>query len=130
MHYWYLLVQTCALHLALADGNLGKEEAAYIRVVATSLNIPLGVLEQYGHGEPDLVLPDREYKLYSLFHRLVLIIMIDGVIDEAEERTCFDLGIKMGLHPNAVGEIIHHVTAADSDESPQEIIAIFKRYMN
>ena len=117
-------------HLALSDGRIGKEEAVYIRIVAESLQIPLEILENYKEGEQGLVLPDREYKLYSLFHRLAIIIMVDGSVHEAEKRTCFDLGIKMGLHPNAVGEIIHHVMTENSPESPQEIITIFKRYLN
>jgi hypothetical protein len=117
-------------HLALTDGTLAKSEAVYIKIVADGLNVPVDVLEQFDGVEPDLILPDREYKLFSLFHRLAIIIMIDGTVHEEEERRCFDLGIKMGLHPNAVGDIINHVRTDSSHESPQTIIGIFKRYMN
>lgn len=117
-------------HLALSDGEIGKAEATYIKIVADSLNIPVSVLKNYNVDKLDLVLPNREYKLYSLFHRLTIIIMVDGIVHEEEERKCFDLGIKMGLHPNAVGEIIHHVATQSSSGSPETIIAIFKRYLN
>jgi uncharacterized tellurite resistance protein B-like protein len=117
-------------HLALADGSLSKAESVYIKIVAESLNIPLHVLEQFDGTEPDLILPDREYKLFSLFHRLAIIIMVDGTVHEEEQRKCFDLGIKMGLHPNAIGDIIGLVSTQSSNESPEKIIATFKRYLN
>jgi uncharacterized tellurite resistance protein B-like protein len=117
-------------HLALSDGILSKAETVYIKIVAEGLSIPVEVLEQFDGEEPELILPDHEYKLFSLFHRLALVIMVDGTVHEEEERMCFDLGIKMGLHPNAIGDIISHVKSESSHASPAEIIAIFKRYLN
>lgn len=116
--------------LALSDGVLSKAEAVYIKIVAERLGISLDVLEDHDGTEPDLVLPDREYKLYSLFHRLAIIIMVDNRIYQEEERHCFNLGIRMGLHPNAIEEIIAHVMTNNSLESPSEIIAIFRKYEN
>ena len=57
------------------------------------------------------MLPDREYKIYSLFRRLAIVIMIDNTVSDREYQYCFNLGVKMGLHPNAVDEIIDHVAA-------------------
>jgi len=118
-------------HLACADNVLTKVEAIYIKNVAERLGVNLEELKKFDPSEPLLELPDREYKIYSLFHRLAIIIMVDNVINENEKRYCFNLGIKMGLHPNAVGEIIDHVIAhGASGALPQEIMAIFRKYLN
>lgn len=117
-------------HLALVDGVLSKEEVTYIELVAERLGISLSELQFDESTTLDLILPDREYKLYSLFHRLAVIIMIDDHVHHEEAQHCFNLGIKMGLHPNAIKEIITYITTSDFAESPTEIIAIFKKYMN
>ena len=118
-------------HLACADTILTKAEVIYIKNVAERLGIQASELENFDPREPDLELPDREYKIYALFHRLAIIIMIDNALNEREKQYCFNLGIKMGLHPNAVGEIIHHIAEKGSMEvMPTEIMNIFRKYLN
>jgi len=119
-------------YLACADDKLSSAEAIYIRKVAERLGVSLQELSDYnGTDHPGLELPDREYKLFSLFHRLAIVIMIDNNISPTERQFCFNLGIQMGLHPNAEGEILDHViTQGAMNALPSEIIAIFKKYMN
>lgn len=118
-------------HLACADDVLTKAEVIYIKNVAERLGIKMEDLENLNPGEPELELPDREYKIYALFHRLAIIILIDDSLSERERQYCFNMGIKMGLHPNAIGEIIDHITAKGTMEvMPAEIMTIFKKYLN
>ena len=119
-------------HLAAADGILSKVEGIYIKNVAERLGVNLEELVTFDPKiEPTLELPDKEYKIYALFHRLAIIIMIDNSIDEREKHYCFTMGIKMGLHPNAVGEIIDHVIARGSmNVTPAEVMGIFRKYLN
>lgn len=118
-------------HLACADNELSKVEVAYIMKVAERLDIHVDELLNFKPVEPVLELPDREYKVYALFHRLAIIIMIDNTVSETERRFCFNLGIKMGLHPNAVGEIIDHINAKGTMEvMPSEVMGIFRKYLS
>jgi len=119
-------------HLAAADDVLSKVEGIYIKNVAERLGVSLEELINFDPKiEPTLELPDREYKVYALFHRLAIIIMIDNAIDEREKHYCFTMGIKMGLHPNAVGEIIDYVIAKGSmNATPAEVMGIFRKYLN
>jgi hypothetical protein len=118
-------------HLACADKVLTDVEGEYIKNVAERLGIPLEELSKLDPYEPTLELPNREYKNYILFHRLALIVMIDNVLSERERQYCFNLGIKMGLHPNAVGEIIDYIAAQGTiDSKSSEVMAIFKRYLS
>ena len=118
-------------HLACADKVLTDVEGEYIKNVAERLGIPLEELSKLDPYEPTLELPNREYKNYILFHRLALIVMIDNTLSERERQYCFNLGIKMGLHPNAVGEIIDYIASQGTiDSKSSEVMAIFKRYLS
>jgi len=118
-------------HLACADEVLTDVEGEYIKNVAERLGIPLEELSKLDPYEPTLELPNREYKNYILFHRLALIVMIDNTLSERERQYCFNLGIKMGLHPNAVGEIIDYIALQGTiDSKSSEVMAIFKRYLS
>lgn len=99
--------------------------------MAIHLGIDPAVLHDFDLEEPELVLPDTQYKIYSIFHRLVLIVMIDTVADDNEKHYCFNLGIQMGLHPNAIDEIIDHAILHGSFKTnPEDIIRIFKKYLS
>jgi hypothetical protein len=118
-------------HLACADKEATKVELTFIKNVAERLGVSLSEMKKLDSGEPDLELPDKEYKIYSLFHRLALILMIDESVNEKEKHYCFNLGIKMGLHPNAVGEIIAHVAEHGTMKTtPAAVMGIFRKYMN
>jgi len=118
-------------HLACADRELSQIEITYIRIVAEHLGVNVEQLKGFDPSEPVLVLPDREYKIYGLFHRLAIIMMIDNQIDEKEKRYCFNLGVKMGLHPNAVSEIIEHaIVHGSAGTKPEDVMRIFKKYLN
>lgn len=118
-------------HLACADNELSTLEMTYINKVAEHLGVNPDEIKHFSGSEPELELPDKEYKLFSVFHRLAIIIMIDNSVSEAEKKYCFNLGVKMGLHPNAVSEIIDHVIAKGAINAlPSEIMAIFRKYMS
>jgi hypothetical protein len=118
-------------HLARADKIITKAELIYIKIVADQLGIEVTELELTNGDEPELDLPDKEYKLYALFHRLVIILAVDEQVTDDEKRHCFNLGIKMGLHPNAIAEIIEYVTGQDPmNAMPEQIISIFRKYMS
>jgi hypothetical protein len=118
-------------HLACADNELSQEEATYIMNVAERLGVDPEELVDFDGSEPKLVLPDKQYKHYAVFHRLVAVIMIDNVANEVEKKYCFDLGVKMGLHPNAVIEVIGFVVKhGPFNADPGEILAIFRKYLS
>jgi hypothetical protein len=117
-------------HLASADNDICEVELVYIRKVAERLGIDLSE-QKLKKTEPELDLPNREYKVYGLFHRLALILMVDNNSTETERRYCFNLGIRMGLHPNAIQEIIAFVTTHGAmSTTPQEVMAIFRKYLS
>jgi hypothetical protein len=117
-------------HLACADNVYSRAEAVFIRNVANRLGVNEAELETFDGSEPELELPDREYKVYALFHRLVIVIMVDNQVTEEEKHYCFNLGIKMGLHPNAISEIIDLVVDGEIGAAPSEVMDVFRKYLS
>jgi hypothetical protein len=68
-----------------------KVKSTYITIVAKRLGIDLKGLEDFNGSEPALDLPEREYKIYALFHRLAIVIMIDNSIHETRSNTVLTL---------------------------------------
>jgi hypothetical protein len=83
-------------HLACADNVLTKAEAVYIRNVAERLGVDPKEPEKFEAHEPDLELPDTEYKTQVLFHRLVIITMIDKRNDRPRKTILYQPWYKDG----------------------------------
>lgn len=118
-------------HAANSDGVYSKGEVIFIRRVAENLGVDIKELENLDVKDFDLELPDREYLIYSLFHRLALIVLVDNEVNESERHFCLDMGVRMGLHPQSVNEILDYIIENGAfNASPESIIAIFKKYSN
>ncbi|MEL7001912.1 MAG: hypothetical protein AAFN93_04160 [Bacteroidota bacterium] len=118
-------------HAAISDGIYSKAEAIYIRRVAENLGVDIENIEYSGENRFDLELPEKEYLLYSLFHRLALIALVDNEMTSAERHFCLDMGIRMGLHPQAVNEVLDLIVKEGAfNTTPEAIIDVFIRYSN
>lgn len=118
-------------HAANSDGSYKKSEKIFIRRVAENLGIDIKELENIDFKDFDLILPEKEYLLYSLFHRLALVMLVDSEMNGSERHFCLDMGVRMGLHPQSVNEVLDHIISNGAFEaSPSSIIEIFKKYSN
>lgn len=117
------------LEVAKVDGHYSEIEGIYIRTVAKTLEIdPAELTGDFDRNK--LSLPKYEYMLYSLFHRLLLMGIVDGVMQETQKDLCLEFGIRMGLNPSAVMEAIRYVEATKNASMPREVVAIFYKFLN
>lgn len=106
-------------------------EHNYIKKVAERLEVDLDDLDNFEPDELKLDLPRNEFMVIPLFHRLVILIGIDSIVLDEERNFCFELGVKMGLHPQAVNEVIDIVVNNGVfDLTPQKITSIFNKFSN
>lgn len=119
------------IHLSKSDESIVKIEAVYIKKVAEKLGITdaeIAILEFKG---TDRIFPKNEFQIIPLFHRLIILMMIDNKVHPDEIKFCVDLGIKMGLHPQAVSDIIELAKTGHFEYmDPDRISSIFKKYYN
>lgn len=65
------------------------------------------------------------------FHRLVLLMNVDGEIREDELIKLHEFGLRMGLHPDAIDQVLKVMHHYENKVVPPEVlINIFKTYYN
>jgi hypothetical protein len=121
------------IQLSRADGYVSSIESCYIDTVAVRIGVEREDLERLKNNEINIPFspPRYEYEIIPQFHRIVLLMGIDRLIYKEELNFCTDLGLKMGLNPNAVKEILEKMIYYPNNIIPaDELECIFKKYYN
>ena len=92
---------------ALIDGQLHDREYDFIEMIAQELEIDKATyLSLFEKKEQKTVIKD-EFSRICQFYRLALLMHVDGVLHENEEIKINEIGINMGLNPNAMKKVLH-----------------------
>jgi hypothetical protein len=121
------------IQLSRVDGYESTIESNFIDSVAERLGVDGNDLDHLKTGEIDVDFspPKYEYQIIPQFHRIVLLMGIDRMIYKEEIQFCMDLGLKMGLNPSAVKEIVDKMIFYPNNIIPaEELESIFKKYYN
>ncbi len=121
------------IQLSRVDGYESTIESNFIESVAERLGVSTGDLNNLKNGAIDIDFspPKYEYQIIPQFHRIVLLMGIDRMIYKEEIQFCMDLGLKMGLNPSAVKEIVDKMIFYPNNIIPaEELESIFKKYYN
>ena len=122
---------TQLIKLARADGSVREEEynfivqlAWYIGVKRTEVD---ALFEQYIESDAPRLESDRIIQ----FHRLVLLAKVDHEIHEKELDFLRDVGMRMGLRPLAVEQVLREMEEGENGSmDPNRLIEIFQVYHN
>lgn len=121
------------IRLSRIDGDESHIESSFIDTVAERLGVDKEEVRKIKSGEIDIKFstPMRENDVIDQYHRLILLMGIDKAIYHEEVQFCFELGIKMGLNTNAIGEVLRKIV-----RKPEYILQrdefekIFRKYSN
>ena len=117
--------------LSRVDKHVDLLENNFIFSIARSLGISKEEINSLKEHPISFNPEKNEMDRIIHFYRLVLLMGIDGEHHKKEIQFCKETGLKMGLNPIAMGEIIERVLDPQTKTlSPQEIIEIFKIYHN
>ena len=119
------------IHLSVIDGELHDKEMDFIAIIATSLYIDKKtVYALFEKREPAAVIKS-EFDRIVQFYRLALLMFTDGVLHNKEHQKLFEIGIKMGLNPQAMKVLIQKMESAPNTTiNPTELIALFQIHHN
>jgi uncharacterized tellurite resistance protein B-like protein len=95
------------ISFSIIDGKLHKKEYDFILLIATELGIRKVDLDVLFHEEIVPITIKNELDRVIHFYRLALLMHIDGVIHVKENIKLHEIGIQMGLDPNAIKTIIN-----------------------
>ena len=122
------------LHLAQVDGNVSGSELALIYKIAVAKGVPMFEVEQMIQNPPsqsvdlnDLSNDDR----FEYMYNIVLIIKMDGKLDEKEFDMCHKYALALGYHHEVVPELMNLIKS-DFDLSKNKLALQQKiqKYLN
>lgn len=117
--------------LANTDRNIREEEYQFLKKIARMLDVNDEDFHRLFEENIEFIPPKFESERILQFHRLVLLANIDQKVTDNELSFLRSAGLKLGLHPDAVEEVLiemkkHQYGMID----PETLIRIFQVYHN
>ena len=121
------------IRLSRIDGNESLHEVNFINSVADRLGVDRQKVKEIKNDSKDVRFtpPSDMYQIMMQYHRLIVLMGIDRIITQEEKDFCLELGKKMSLKVEAIGEIIDKAI-----DNPRHIISVddieevFYKYYN
>lgn len=117
--------------LSKADNNVSFMETQFINSVAMTMRISPIELQNLKDNPISYNPQNKEIDRITQFYRLLLLMGVDSDHHEKEVDFCKNLGLKMGLNPNAINEVVRRVLASEKGMlPPNDVIEIFQTHHN
>lgn len=116
---------------AIVDGELHDNEYDLLLLVSIELQIEKpAFLDLFRKRDEFTVIKDEFHRVIH-FYRLALLMHIDDVLHESELISIKEIGIKMGLNPDATKRILKTMEESpDNLVEPEVILAAFQEQHN
>ncbi len=119
------------ISLSKVDDEVTYMEQNFIFTIANGLGVDKIELQELLDNPIEFTPQRNEMDRITHFYRLLLMMGVDQVSHEKEQQFCKEVGLKMGLNPIAMREIIERIIASETHQlPPQEIVEVFKTYHN
>ena len=116
---------------ATIDGNLHKNEYAFLAIVANELKISKAIFNDLFRQELPQIVIKSEFERFHQFYRLALLMHSDGVLHPKEEVAILQIGIDMGLNPVLTNRILKMMKKSQSPIIEADVLLqIFKEQHN
>lgn len=116
---------------ATTDHEMNSAEYDFLLGVASHLGIAREVFDSLFHNRAKRIIPKSQADRILQFHRLVLLMNVDQVIDQQEISKLHNVGLGMGLPPGAIEQVLSIMHQyPDKIIPPAVLINIFKAYYN
>ena len=117
--------------LSKADDNVSFMETQFINSVAMTMDISAIELQNLKDNSIAFNPQNQEIERITQFYRLLLLMGVDSNHHEKEVEFCKNIGLKMGLNPIAINEVVNRILASKKGILPPNIvIEIFQTHHN
>lgn len=116
---------------ATVNNKIKASEYNFLFSVAKQLNVAKLTFDNLFQQDVEHVIPKSQSARIVQFHRLVLLMNVDNEQELIEIKRLHDIGLKMGLPPGAIQQVlsIMHLYP-DKIVPPDLLISIFKAHYN
>jgi len=116
---------------AKVDGIVKDREYHFLLNVAEQLGVDKESFDHLFENESEHVIPKTEGDRILQFHRLVLLMNVDQIQEEAEVGRLHNIGLGMGLPPSAIDQVLSVMHQYPNKVVPPKVlIDIFKAHYN
>lgn len=113
------------------DKEISDIELQYMLRIAHRLGLSSEDVDRVISEEIPFSPPIHESNRLVLFHQLLILIYVDGKVENIELDFVKELGLKLGLNPYAVNEVLDVLrNNAEEGIDPKKITNIFRSYNN
>lgn len=112
-----LSLLTELIKLARCDNEVREQEYKFLLSLAQSLNVSKEDFDSLFETYIEFTPPESEFERILQFHRLVLLMNVDLETSDLELAFLKDIGIRIGLNPNATNRVL-----AEMDNYPNKVI--------
>ena len=117
--------------MAKADSHLHEREYHFILEVAKRLEISKDAVDELIKNPLQEMVFSTELQRITQFHRLLLVMNVDEQTHFVEIDALRNYGLKLGIRPEAVEQILGEMGNYDGKLIPSErLVEIFKRFYN
>lgn len=119
------------IELSKADGYVSPDEIQFIHTISQMIGVSEEQTYNLFEKPHPFRAPKSEYDRIIQFHRMVLLMNVDYEVHENELREIKNLGLKMGLPPQAILEVLQEMKNHHNHVIPPEkLLRIFTKYHN
>lgn len=112
-------------------GEVKSSEYNFLLNVAGQLGVSQEVFESLFEQQIDFLIPKTQAERIVQFHRLVLLMNVDQLIEDIEVRRLHNMGLSMGLPPSAIEQVLTVMHQYPNKVIPPNVlIDIFKVHYN
>lgn len=116
---------------ARVDHSLKQSELDFLIQVASSLGIDQATFEELLREKPPEVKLKTQAERIVQFHRLLMLMNIDQEQHKKEVNTLYNIGLKMGLPPVAISQVLEVMHKYPDKIIPSKVlIDIFRAHYN
>jgi hypothetical protein len=119
------------ISFAKVDNKIKQAEYDFLFSVAKDLQVSKKAFDNLFTSNVEHVIPKSQTERIVQFHRLVLLMNVDNHQDVREIKRIYDIGLKMGLPPGAIQQVLsimHHYP--NKIVPPEILISIFRAHYN
>ncbi|MEC3965065.1 TerB family tellurite resistance protein [Flagellimonas halotolerans] len=116
---------------ARVDHSLKRSEYGFLLQVARSLGVSKDIFDGLLKEKSPKVRLKTQAERIVQFHRLILLMNIDQEQHKKEINTLYNIGLKMGLPPTAISQVLEVMHRYPNKIVPPDVlINIFKAHYN
>ncbi|MEA3462667.1 MAG: TerB family tellurite resistance protein [Bacteroidota bacterium] len=126
-----LSLLTELIKLARCDNEVREQEFIFLLSIARSLKVSKEDFDSLFQKYIEFTPPESEFERILQFHRLVLLMNVDQDTSDMEVEFLKDIGIRIGLNPNATDRVLAEMHLYPNKVIPPDrLIEIFKENYN